>query len=242
MSTDRKTKIDADTCTVVVVDVQNDFCHPEGSHAKAGADVSAYVEMVPRLAQFLTQARELRVPMVWIQTWRDDSTNSPVLLARRSLYLDPPELQQSAGGDEPGAKPGSSCIKGTWGADFYQVHPEPGEPISFKIRYNAFVGSSLETMLRTIGRPSLLFTGLATNVCVESTLRDAFFREFHVTLVEDCCASNMPGAHEATVETVRQKFGLVMTSSDITARWRNGAIPAPLSPAGSRPGVPRLAG
>lgn len=208
MSTEAKTKIDPDVATIVVVDVQNDFCHPEGKLAAHGGDVSACAEMADRLQVLLAAARGRGVPIVWIQTWRDASSNSDAWLARNSIYLEP--------GDE---RPVGNCEKNTWGAEFYVVHPEPGEPVARKIRYNAFTGTELETLLRVIGRPSLLFTGVATNMCVESTLREALFREFHVTLVHDCCAGSSPQAHEATMENVRHGFGPVLSSDEILAAW-----------------------
>lgn len=204
------TRFDPDVCTIVVVDVQNDFCHPDGKLARSGADVSGTEQMLPSLQQLIAGARSRGVPVVWIQTWRDDTTNSVVWTGRHSLYLNPP----------PSDVPPANCIKGSWGAGFYRVSPEDGEPVVHKIRYNAFSGTDLEAVLRTIGRPSLLFTGVATNVCVESTLREALFREFHVSLIEDACAATAPGAHAAAIANVERHFGLVRTTAQVLASWQ----------------------
>ena len=208
LTTDAKTKVDPDVATIVVVDVQNDFCHPEGNLARNGGDVSACGAMAENLQRLLTAARQHDVPIVWIQTWRDHTSNSAPWLARNSIYLDP-----------PADAPIGNCAKDTWGAEFFVVHPEGDEPVARKIRYNAFTGTDLETLLRVIGRPSLLFTGVATNMCVESTLREALFREFHVTLVHDCCAATSPEAHEATKHNVERGFGPVLGTDEILARW-----------------------
>lgn len=205
--TNARTKIDPDVAAIVVVDVQNDFCHPDGKLARNGGDVSACPEMAQNLQSLLTGARTLGVPVVWIQTWRDDTTNSDVWLARHGMEL------------EPAQRPVGNCEKGTWGAEFFVVQPEGDEPISRKIRYNAFTGTDLDTLLRVIGRPSLLFTGVATNMCVESTLREALFREFHVTLVHDCCAATSPEAQQATMDNVSHGFGPVVSSTQILAAW-----------------------
>lgn len=207
-TTSVRTKIDPDVAAIVVVDVQNDFCSPEGKLAQGGGDVSACPQMADNLQSLLTGARSLGVPVVWIQTWRDETTNSDAWLARHGIELEP-----------QGERPVGNCEKGTWGAEFFVVHPEGDEPISRKIRYNAFTGTDLETLLRVIGRPSLLFTGVATNMCVESTLREALFREFHVTLVHDCCAATSPEAQQATIDNVRAGFGPVVSSQEILAAW-----------------------
>jgi ureidoacrylate peracid hydrolase len=222
-----RTKIDPDVATLVVVDMQNDFCHSRGASARGGADVAQAQAMVPRLAQLLAEARANAIPVVWIQTWRDEGTDSPVWRARHSRYLEPPE----------GDVRTPNCIKDTWGADFYEVQPALGERVVRKARYNAFFGTELETVLRTIGRPSLLFTGVATNVCVESTLRDALFREFHVTLVEDCCVGTSTEDHQATVENVRKRFGLVCGAEEVVDAWK-GRTSAE-RPAADAPAPPR---
>lgn len=192
---------------VVVVDVQNDFCDPAGVCGQRGSDTSAAVAMVPRLQRFLDDARAAGVMIVFIQTTHDETTDSPAWLARR-------------GDAEAGAPtPVSTCRTGTWGADFYGVVPQDGEPVVVKHRYSAFAGTNLDVVLRTAGVDSLLLTGVSTNVCVESTLRDGLFAEYRVTLVEDCAASYEPEAHVATCENVARYFGVVATSQEISATW-----------------------
>ncbi len=195
------------TAAVVVVDVQNDFCDPAGACAQRGSDVAGAVAMVPRLERFLDAARAAGVLVVFIQTTHDATTNSPAWLARR-------------GDPVPGAPtPVATCATGTWGAEFYRIAPQPGEPVVVKHRYSAFAGTNLDVVLRSAGVDSLLLTGVSTNVCVESTLRDGLFAEYRVTLVEDCAASFEPEAHAATVANVEQYFGVVATSEEIGATW-----------------------
>ena len=192
---------------VVVVDVQNDFCHPDGVCAERGSDVTGAVEMVPRLQRFLDGARAAGVLVVFIQTTHDETTDSPAWLARRG------------DADQGAPTPISTCRTGTWGAEFYEVAPQADEPVVIKHRYSAFAGTNLDVVLRTAGVDSLLLTGVSTNVCVESTLRDGLFSEYRVTLVEDCAASYEPEAHQATVQNVAKYFGVVATSEEIVATW-----------------------
>lgn len=193
---------------IIVVDVQNDFCHPDGVSAGRGSDVTAAVEMVPRLQLLLNEARQAGTMVVFIQTTHDETVDSDVWNTRLGDV------------DSPAYRP--NCRTGTWGAEFYEVEPQPGEPVVIKHRYSAFSGTDLEMTLRTAGIDSLLLTGVATNVCVESTLREGLFREFNVALVEDCCAAYEPGQHEATVANVSGYFGAVLQSTDLAHSWTSG--------------------
>lgn len=191
---------------LVIVDVQNDFCDPEGSLAKIGNDVTAAVEMVPRLERLIEQAREASVPVIFIQTIHDETNDTPQWLNRH--------------GGEPGAKrSGITCRTGTWGGEFYRVAPLPGEITVIKYRYSAFVGTNLDIVLKTLGIRSLLFTGVATEVCVESSLRDGLFAEYYVSLVEDCAATYSQEAHDNSVRTVGRNFGTVVDSGYLSGLW-----------------------
>lgn len=195
------------TTAIVVVDVQNDFCHPDGVSARKSHDVTAAVEMVPRLQVLLDAARAAGTTIVFIQTTHDEQVDSYTWNTR--------------GGDIDTAPYLPNCYTGSWGAEFYGVAPEAGERIVNKHRYSAFAGTDLDMVLRTAGVDSLLFTGVATNVCVESTLRDGLFLDYHVSLVEDCCAAYEPDLHEGTVKNVRGGFGAVVTSADLAAMWQH---------------------
>ncbi|GAB3355866.1 cysteine hydrolase family protein [Modestobacter lapidis] len=195
------------TAALIVVDVQNDFCDPAGVCGTAGRDTSLAVDMVPRLERLLESARGAGVLVVFVQTMHDETTDSPVWLSRRVVD------------GEPVAARTSTCRPGSWGAEFYRVAPAPGEPVVVKHRYSAFTGTDLDTLLRTAGITSLLLTGVATDVCVDSTLRDGLFHDYHVTLVKDCCASYHEEGHAATVQTVNRHFGAVTTGGELADAW-----------------------
>ncbi|MBF8186220.1 cysteine hydrolase [Nonomuraea sp. K274] len=155
----------------------------------------------------LYAARAAGIKVVFIQTTHDELVDSPAWLARR-------------GDPDRGVKPAvPNCATGTWGAEFYQVKPEPGEAVVNKHRYSAFAGTDLDMILRVAGIESILLTGVATNVCVESTLRDGLFLDYHVTLVEDCSAAYSQAAHDGTAEKVATCFGQVITSDEVKAGW-----------------------
>jgi ureidoacrylate peracid hydrolase len=193
---------------LIIVDVQNDFCSPQGSLATlADADVSAAVEMTPRLVGLIEHARAAKLPVVFIQTIHDETNDSPQWLNRHT------------GEPDGSARAGITCRTGSWGAEFYEVAPLPGEIVVNKYRYSAFAGTNLQIVLTTLGIRSLLFTGVATEVCVESSLRDGLFAEYYVSLVEDCAATYSQDAHDASVRGIAKNFGTVVTSDFLADLW-----------------------
>jgi ureidoacrylate peracid hydrolase len=103
------------------------------------------------------------------------------------------------------------CEPDTPGSEFYGVEPCAGDHIVTKHRYSGFVGTDLDMVLRSKGIETLLFTGVATNVCVETTARDAFNLNYHVVFVEDCCGAFSPEEHASTLTNI-SKYGIVTDS------------------------------
>ena len=188
---------------LLVIDVQNDFCAKGGYYDKTGADISGAQPAIERMVGFIDSARAAGVRVIFARSHYDPVYVSETQNARR----------RRMGWDIP------YCLQGSWGADFYKVAPLPEEVIITKHRFDAFHGTDLELILRTNGVQNLVFTGVATNVCVESTLRSAYMRDFMATLVSDCCAARNARVHDATLENVRTSFGLVATAADIERVW-----------------------
>lgn len=189
---------------LIVVDVQNDFCSPEGALAKRGADVASGLRMVPRLLKLIGEAREVGLPVIYIQTIHSEWTDTPSWLYRKPSGIDL-----------------DTCREGSWGADFFEgIEPRADERVVVKHRYSAFINTDLDTILKAKGVESVLMTGVATNVCVESTARDAFMMDYYVTMVDDCMATSDPALHEATLENTRRHFGLVASSEEVMETWQ----------------------
>ncbi|MGG6311022.1 cysteine hydrolase family protein [Paenibacillus macerans] len=186
---------------VLVVDVQNDYCHPEGALAKVGNDVGAVSGMMPNLHRLLAAARRLGVPVIFIQTFHEEATDS------------------EAWKDRSSGRSSEVCRTGTWGADFFEVAPEPGEAVVNKHRYSAFVNTRLDSVLRSQKIETLIMTGVSTNVCVESTARDGFMLDYHIVLLSDACASYSRQAHEMTVENIAGYFGEVTEARHVVSLW-----------------------
>jgi ureidoacrylate peracid hydrolase len=113
------------------------------------------------------------------------------------------------------------CAAGSWGSELYELAPAPDEPVVVKHRYSGFVGTDLEVLLRARERRSVLATGVSTNVCVESTARDACMRDYQAVMVEDCCGALTEAEQQAALHNMRNYFGRVLDSGAIATHWRS---------------------
>lgn len=187
---------------LIVVDVQNDFCDPAGACAKRGSDVGMVPGMMLNLHRLIEAARASGVPIIFIQTFHEAATDSASWTMRS------------------GGRSGEVCRTGTWGADFYEIEPLPGEIIVNKHRYSAFINTRLDSVLRTLKVETIALTGVATNVCVESTARDGFMLDYNIVLLKDACAAYSQKAHEMTFENIENHFGSVLESCELTDTWK----------------------
>jgi ureidoacrylate peracid hydrolase len=196
-------KIAPGNAALIVVDVQNDFCSDEGVFAKAGNDVSMVREMLPNLRRLINGARAVGVQVIFVQAIYDP------------VYLPPPWYERNARLNFEVPR----CVSGTWGADFYGVAPREGETVVRKHRYSAFVNTELDLILRSRQIRTVITTGVATNICVESTSRDAFMRDYYVALVDDASAAYSREQHEAALLNISIGFGVVTKVDEILDTW-----------------------
>ncbi len=199
-------KVDRKNATLLVVDMQNDFCHRDGSLAKRGKDMTATHQMMPRLKRLISEARQAKVPVIFIRQTLSELTTSQ---AGREMRL----KRMSGGGELP-------LQEGSWGAEFFEVAPEPGECVVTKHRYSAFAGTSLDLILRSMGIKTLIMTGVATNVCVETTARDGYMEGYYIVFLGDCAATHSIEEQEATLRNIEGYFGVVNTAEEVIAAWR----------------------
>lgn len=189
---------------LLVVDVQNDFCHRDGLFGKLGMDMKHVQSAARQIAALLPVARAAGVPVIFVNMEHSRETNSRAWLNRY------PTTRADA------------CVAGTWGAELYEVQPAADEPVVVKHRYSPFVGSNIEYLLRARDRSSLIVTGVATNICVEAVMRDGFARDYDVALVEDCAGAYSERAHQSTVENTRAFLGRVVHSGELGKHWAAG--------------------
>ncbi|MER2057957.1 MAG: isochorismatase family cysteine hydrolase [Niallia sp.] len=183
---------------LLIVDVQNDYCHKEGCLAQQDLDVSMVEEMMPILKNMISAMKEINVPIIYIQTIHEDSTDSETWIKRLK-----------------GKNQKNLCRKDTWGAQFYQLEPDKDDVIVIKHRYSAFIHTRLESVLRALKIETIVMAGVSTNICVESTARDGFMLDFDVIFLSDCTAAFSREAHNMTLQTINQFFGTVATSKEV---------------------------
>jgi len=202
-------KIDPATTVLLVIDMQNDYCHPEGFLGKLGVDMTPVMEMAPTLCDLLETARAAGVYVIHTRNWHRPATDS-------EAWLD--KLARS--GQDQENRPGRA---GSWGAAWYQVEPLQTEEVINKFRYDAFLGTNLEFLLRARRIKTVVICGTATNVCVESTARDAHMRDFHLVMVADAVAATSVAAHDATLANIASNFGEVASTAQVKAIWSKRA-------------------
>ena len=197
--------LDLAQTAVIVVDMQNAFASPKGLLDLAGVDISGAAAVVRSIAGILDAARAAGMPVVYLQTgYKPDLSNgggaeSPNPRKETALCLmrARPELK------------GQLLVEGTW--DFQivdELAPQAGDVVVLKTRYSGFANTGLDATLKARGIRNLVFVGIATNVCVESTLRDAYFNEYWPILVTDgAMQAGPPEAHAATIFNVESFFG-----------------------------------
>ncbi len=195
-------KLDPKHTALVVVDVQNDFCHPAGTLGRAGQDLSMVEEAMPGLIETIEEARRVRTPVIFIQTIHSPWTDSQTWLTR---------LPNAAG---------EICRQGAWGMDFYEIAPQENERVVVKHRYSAFYGTDLDVVLRALGTKTLVMTGFATNVCVETTARDGFMRDYNIVFLSNCTGAYAREEHQAALVNMSKYFGVVATSKDVRDIWK----------------------
>jgi ureidoacrylate peracid hydrolase len=204
-------KVDPGHAALLVVDMQNDFAHEDGGLARNGGDVGPTQAIVPALNRLIGEARAAGTPVIFIRAAHSKWTNSPAGLEKRLGRRHP------------------ICVEGTWGCEFYGVAPEEGECVVTKHRYSAFINTDLDLILRAQGIETIIMTGTATNVCVESTARDGFMLDYYVVFLAECTATGDPELHESTLKNIGRAFGTVCASTDVIGEWAKTKV---LQPAG----------
>jgi ureidoacrylate peracid hydrolase len=208
-------EVELDRSAIVVVDMQNAFASKGSTLDIAGLDLSDAAGVVRAIGQVIAAGRTAGVPIVFLQMgYKPDLSNaggtrSPNYHKELAMHLmnSKPELK------------GQLLTEGSW--DFAVVDelaPMPSDIVITKTRYSGFSGTTLDAQLRVRGIQYLFFAGIATNVCVESTLRDAYFLDYWPILLAD---GTMPAggrsAYEATMFNVESFFGWTVGSDELLA-------------------------
>lgn len=200
---------------VIVIDMQNAYASKNGYVDLAGFDISGAASTITKIDRTLTTARKAGIQVIYLQNgWDPDYVEAGTKLSpnyHKSNALKTmrrnPNLQ------------GQLLARGGWDYEIVDaLKPKPGDICIGKTRYSAFFNSQLDSILRSRGIRNLVFVGIATNVCVESTLRDGFHLEYFGIMLEDATHHLGPDfLQKATVYNVETFFGWVSTVDDFCA-------------------------
>lgn len=214
------TELDTATTAVIVVDMQNDFGSVGGMFDRAGIDIKPIQAIIEPIGRVLRAARANGIPVVYLKMGFEADLSD-------SSYPDGPtwlkHLPLNAGEatTSPHGEPTRILVRDTWNTDIVdELQPEPDDIIIYKSRYSGFYNTTLEQTLRQLHVETLVVVGATTSVCVDSTVRDAVFRDLHCIVLDDCTAEPIAydasrSNHEATLLTLELLFGTVTSSTTL---------------------------
>jgi ureidoacrylate peracid hydrolase len=212
-------KVDPRHTALIVVDVQNDFCAEGGMMHAEGLDLGTVQAMAGRLPGLIASAREAGALVVFVRN---------VYSSEGNAYLSDVWLEQASRRRGDSYTRRDVCAADSWEGDFFgDVAPRPGDPIVTKHRFSAFHNTDLDTILRSHGIRTLVMTGVASNVCVETTAREGFVRDYYVVFLEDGTAAYRDEDHAATLRVIDRFFGQVASIDDVARAWERTGGTAP---------------
>jgi ureidoacrylate peracid hydrolase len=203
--------LDPTSTAILVVDMQNDFGSHGGMFERAGVPIAGIQAIVPNVAGVLDAGRRAGLPIVYIKMgYLPDLSN----LGREDAPNRVRHLQFGVGQSVSAqGRDWRILIRDGWGTEVVDaLKPAPGDLQVWKHRYSAFFDTELDAALRARAIRSLVITGCTTSVCVESTVRDAFFRDYRCLMLTDCMAEPIAGDmprtnHDASVLMFEMMFG-----------------------------------
>jgi len=192
---------------VVVIDMQNDFCDPNGFVAnKRGTDLTDTRAIIPKLVELLDEARQVKAKVVLVHmSTTDDDLTGPIM----------DRLTRVSANER-------TCPEGSWGAELIpEIVAAPDDIMVYKNRYSAFIKSDLDKKLKAMGIKTLIMTGVATNVCVESTARDGYMLDFYIVVAQDLVACAHQDLQDISMRNLGSYFGIITSAQEIVDSWAN---------------------
>lgn len=191
---------------LLVVDVQNGFMSKGGSYDLLGMKVSNYQQIIPKLKELILICKKYNVPIFYTQAVRESSGIDLLTKTHRIL----PKSREERIKKRP------ICVRGTWDAKIVdEVKPTNKDHVVIKRRDSAFQDTETEVWLNSLKVNTLIFCGIDTSICVETSLRDGFNKGYDIMLISDATASANIRHYRTTIEHVKEYYGLVMKVKEI---------------------------
>ena len=189
-----------DDSVLIIVDMQNAFIDKNGSLPKMGLDASRVLNVIDPIKRLKTVFVTNKLPVIYIQhVHRKDGFDMGLI---EKVF--PPIFKLG------------HCIEETWDCEIIEeLKPEPNDIVVKKFRFSGFYKTPLENILKSLGKETLVICGIATNICVESTVRDAFYRDYNVFVPQETTASYFESAEIAALENFRFAFARVLTIEEL---------------------------
>lgn len=193
-------RLDPARTALLVVDMQNAFVTAGGSMARLGLGTARGHAIIEPIRRLVAAFRARHLPVIHtLTTFRSDYADAGLVIERF-----------------PALRPLGHLISGTWDAQIVeQLLPRADEYVVAKNRFNAFYGTNLELILRSLHADTLVVAGVATNVCIESTVREAFTRDVRVILPRDATASYTREMEDASLATLGFMFAELVSVDDV---------------------------
>ncbi len=205
--------VDASRSALLLIDYQNGFCHPDGTLGMSGVDVAPAQATYPKARRLAEAFKAAGLPVVWT----------------RQVHLEPDAgRRQKSLAAHTAKRRQTSCLSGSWDAELVDELRELADDPTFvvtKHRFGAFFETRLQTLLDMLGVRALFVGGVTANACVETTLREAYLRDYDVVAVTDAIASVRPRWLATAQEVWAQYLGVLATTDDV-CRWLSGIAPA----------------
>lgn len=195
---DGSIRLDPARAAVIVVDMVNDFCKPGGAMVLPG-----YETLVAPQLSVIEAARKAGAPVIWVHDAH-----------RRNMRRDREWVKRTP-----------HCVEGTWGVEIIEdLGARDDEIHIIKRRYSAFFQTDLDMTLKDMLVDQIVVFGVVTNICVRSTVHDAFFNGYEVVVPSDCCAATGPREQESSLYDIATHFGVVSDAANVAQALHSGAV------------------
>lgn len=185
---------------LIVIDMQNGFLTKGGSYDKLGMDIKNYRRVVPTIRKLISFCRKKGIPIFYTKAVRERSGIDLLMNVHNIL----PRTREERLERVP------ICVRGTWDAAIIdEIKPTIKDYVVIKRRDSAFMDTELRVWLQSAGINTLIFCGVDTSICVETSLRDGFNMGYDVILISDASASAIKRHHDTTLERVKSYYGIV---------------------------------